>query len=142
MLNLNEVTLVGNLGSDPEKLGAEGARFRLATNRRGKDGTQYTEWHSIVAWGQNAAFALEYLRSGDHAYVSGRLGYREREGGGMYTDIVAFRVQAVGALNAEGQVATSAPATPTTPPANIPPELAALDLEPVADSGPPNDLPF
>ena len=58
MKGLNKVTLIGNLGKDPEISTLEGdialAKFTLATNESYKDqngNTQtITDWHNIVAW--------------------------------------------------------------------------------------------
>lgn len=82
---LNKAMLIGNLGADPEvrytKNGQAVANFRMATNEVYKDrqGTRQerTEWHNIVAWGQLADFAQNYLKKGSRVYVEGRLQTRD-----------------------------------------------------------------
>lgn len=71
----NTVTLVGNLGQDPElRYTAKGlaqVRFSVATSY-GKDDNKKTTWHSCVAWGEMAeAIASEFVK-GNRAIVMGR----------------------------------------------------------------------
>lgn len=87
MKSLNKVTLLGNLGKDPEvRYTASGkavATFSMATtfswkNQNGEYQEQ-TEWHRIVAWGRLGEICGEYLKKGDKAYIEGRLQTREWE---------------------------------------------------------------
>ena len=79
--SVNKVTLLGNLGKDPEvKFTPQGtpvAKFSLATNERykDKDGNwqDRTEWHNIVVWQRLAEIAGEYLKKGGKVYIEGRL---------------------------------------------------------------------
>ena len=58
MRGLNKVTLIGNLGKDPEVQVLEGnvvvAKFSLATSEsyRDKSGQPHTstDWHTVVLW--------------------------------------------------------------------------------------------
>lgn len=87
--SLNKVTLIGNLGADPEVRSTSGggrvAQFSLATSRQwtGTDGNKQekTEWHRCVVWnskGQQLADVVErYLKKGDKVYVEGRVEYRQ-----------------------------------------------------------------
>ena len=101
MRGLNKVTLIGNLGRDPEVQTISGdiavARFAIATNEsyrddRGKLHTK-TDWHPVVAWRGLADLAQKYLRKGSHLYVEGKLknrSYEDKEGIKRYvTEIVA-----------------------------------------------------
>ena len=70
--SINKVILVGHIGNKPEgryiPSGTPTASFSLATNEswidsdKGKQ--ERTEWHNIVAWGQLADFATEYIQKG------------------------------------------------------------------------------
>ena len=79
--SVNKVTLLGNLGKDPEvKYTPQGkpvAKFSLATNERykDKDGNwqDRTEWHNIVLWERLAEIAGEYLKKGSKVYIEGRI---------------------------------------------------------------------
>jgi single-strand DNA-binding protein len=87
--SLNKVTLIGNLGNDPEVRstpnGSRVASFSLATSRQwtgqAGDKQEKTEWHRCVAWnskGAGLADLLEkYVHKGDKLYVEGRIEYRQ-----------------------------------------------------------------
>ena len=88
--SLNRVTLIGNVGGDPEIRTTPGggrvANFSLATTRQwtGQSGDKQekTEWHKIIAWdsarGAKLADVVEkYVKKGDKLYVEGRIEYRQ-----------------------------------------------------------------
>ncbi|MBX9928980.1 MAG: single-stranded DNA-binding protein, partial [Gemmatimonadaceae bacterium] len=91
--SLNKVTLIGNLGSDPEirttPNGSKVAQFSIATSRQwnGTNGEKQekTEWHKCVAWNQGTkgsglADVIErYVKKGDKLFVEGRIEYRQYE---------------------------------------------------------------
>lgn len=77
MLN---VSLLGNLGSDPEmKYGQNGAgrlQFNVAVNQRTRvegQWTEKTEWVRCTVFGQRAESLSQYLKKGMRVYVAGRL---------------------------------------------------------------------
>jgi len=87
MMGVNRVTLLGNLGADPETKKTAGGQsitlFNLATsnswtNREGQR-QEHTEWHRIVVWGKLAETCAEYLAKGRKVYVDGRLQTRSWE---------------------------------------------------------------
>jgi single-strand DNA-binding protein len=87
----NYVTLVGNLGSDPEfkklETGVQVAEFRIACNEiRNSDGqrTERTHWFSCTAFGKLAEICREYLKKGRRVGIHGSLYYSswENEKGG------------------------------------------------------------
>jgi single-strand DNA-binding protein len=87
--SLNKVTLIGNLGNDPEVRSTPGgnrvATLSLATSRSWVDqnGTKQekTEWHRCVVWNtkgsQLADIVEKYVKKGDKIYVEGRIEYRQ-----------------------------------------------------------------
>ena len=91
--SLNKVTLIGNLGADPEirttSNGSKVAQFSLATSRQWNSASgekqEKTEWHKCVAWnsgqkGSGLADVIErYAKKGDKLYVEGRIEYRQYE---------------------------------------------------------------
>ena len=85
---LNKITVIGNLGTDPEMRytpsGSAVTNFSLATNRSytTSDGErrEETEWFRIVAWNQLAEQVNQYLTKGRRAYVEGRLRSSSWEG--------------------------------------------------------------
>ncbi len=79
--SINEVRLIGNLGSDPELKSLPGdktvASFRLATSEtwrtaEGKDESR-TDWHNIEVWGAQAKSCGEFLTKGRRVFVAGAL---------------------------------------------------------------------
>jgi single-strand DNA-binding protein len=80
----NRVTLIGNLGQDPETKTTEtGKKFThctLATKDgyKNADGQKVSEttWHNIVAWNGLAEIAGKYLKKGKEVAVEGRIVYR------------------------------------------------------------------
>lgn len=81
------MTLIGNLGKDPEIQYLEGniavAKFPLATTESFKDKTgqmiSQTEWHTVVLWRGLAELAQRYLHKGSLVYIEGRLRTRNWE---------------------------------------------------------------
>jgi single-strand DNA-binding protein len=85
--SVNKVTLLGNLGKDPEvkytPQGTAVAKLALATNERYKDKDgqwqDRTEWHNVVLWQRLAEIAGEYLKKGSKVYIEGKLQTRSWE---------------------------------------------------------------
>ncbi len=91
--SLNKVTLIGNLGNDPEIRTTNGgnkvAQFSIATSRQWSSASgekqEKTEWHKCVAWNQGtrgtglADIIEKYVKKGDKLYVEGRIEYRQYE---------------------------------------------------------------
>jgi len=81
MRGLNKVTLIGNLGKDPDIQVLDGnvpvAKFSLATSEtyRDKSGQLHTstDWHTVVLWRGLAELAQAYLRKGSLVYLEGKL---------------------------------------------------------------------
>ena len=81
MASINRVTLIGNLGRDPERQttsnGTPYAKFSVATNESYQDrnGTwqKSTEWHNVKVWGASVDRVLQQLRKGSLVYIEGSL---------------------------------------------------------------------
>src|SRR6476620_971194 len=104
--SLNKVTLIGNLGNDPEVRSTTGgsrvATFSLATSRQWNDAAgakqEKTEWHRCVVWNtkgsQLADIVERYVKKGDKLYVEGRIEYRQwqdKEGQTRYSTEINVR---------------------------------------------------
>lgn len=109
MASVNRVTLLGNLGRDPETRatpsGAQVCNVTIATSRSWKDKAtsekvEETEWHRVVFYDRLAEIAGEYLKKGKPVYVEGRLKTRkwtDKDGVEKYTtEIVAESMQLLG----------------------------------------------
>ncbi len=77
---VNNVQLIGRLGSDPKvtevKNGNKVARFSIATTEFYKVKDEFKErtyWHSIVAWDNNAEKVAEKCVKGSEVVLSGKL---------------------------------------------------------------------
>jgi single-strand DNA-binding protein len=98
--SLNRVTLLGNLGADPEfrttPNGQSVATLNLATSYSYKDKNgewqEQTDWHRLVCWERMAEIARDYLNKGSKIYVEGRLrsrSYEDKDGVTKYiTEII------------------------------------------------------
>lgn len=83
MASINRVTLIGNLGRDPEMRylpsGEAVASFSVATTEQWKDKTggkqERTDWHRIEFIGRTAEVCGEYLKKGAPVYIEGRIQY-------------------------------------------------------------------
>jgi single-strand DNA-binding protein len=105
MAYLNQVQLIGNVGSDPEvrslQGGATTASFRLAVSERFKDRNgnkqENTEWVNITVWNTRAEFVQKYLHKGSNVFLSGKLRTRQwtdKENNKRYTtEVVAENIQ-------------------------------------------------
>ncbi|MCF7906707.1 single-stranded DNA-binding protein [Patescibacteria group bacterium] len=105
-MNVNKVTILGNLTRDPEtksiSSGQTVSSFSVATNRFWNDKSsgekkKKTEYHNIIAWGRLAEIVQQYLSKGGLVYVEGRLqtrNWEDDQGNKKYrTEIVAERIQ-------------------------------------------------
>ncbi len=76
---VNEVRLVGYLGDQPKRY-ENRVVMSLATvtsSKRGEQWDRHTDWHRIVAWGDQAEIA-EIFGKGDHIEVTGYLHSSQR----------------------------------------------------------------
>ena len=108
MASLNKITIIGNLGKDPEMRytpsGNPVTSFSVATSRRYNSASgepkEETEWFNVVVWQKQAETCNQYLSKGQQVYVEGRLHTRSWEGkdGQMHfmVEITANRVLFLG----------------------------------------------
>ena len=112
---VNKVTLIGNLGADPETRympsGGAVTNLRIATSDSWKDKSsgeqrEKTEWHRVVYFNRLAEVAAEYLKKGSQIYVEGKLQTRKWEGSDgqdrYTTEIVGSELQMLGGRGGGG----------------------------------------
>ena len=131
--SLNKVTLIGNLGNDPEVRSTTGgsrvATFSLATSRQWNDAAgakqEKTEWHRCVVWNtkgsQLADIVERYVKKGDKLYVEGRIEYRQwqdKDGQTRYSTEINVRELIMLSRGAAAEISTASPArgAPRPPP--------------------------
>lgn len=85
---MNQVTLIGHLGRDPEirrlENGNPVAKVSLATTEKWMDKNQewqeHTEWHNVVLWNNAAKNAEKYLKKGKKVTIFGKNKTRKWQG--------------------------------------------------------------
>lgn len=97
MAGLNKVTLIGNLGANPETRnlddGGQLAKFNMATtedwvDKQTGERKSTTEWHRVVVFGGLTTIVAKYLKKGSKVYVEGKLKtkkWTDKEGVERYT---------------------------------------------------------
>jgi single-strand DNA-binding protein len=102
--SLNKVTLIGNLGRDPEirttQDGREIANFSLATKESWKDKMsgerkEKTEWHRVVVFAPGLVNIVKnYVHKGSKLYIEGALQTRkwtDQSGAEKYTTEIVLQ---------------------------------------------------
>ncbi len=102
--SINKVTLIGNLGKDPEiramQSGSEICNLTIATSESWKDKAtgerkEKTEWHRVVIFNEGIVrVAKEYLKKGSKVYIEGQLQTRKwtnKEGQEQYSTEVVLQ---------------------------------------------------
>lgn len=130
-MSFNKVTLVGNLGKDPElrytPQGDAVCSFTMATNEK-RQGENVSTWFKVTLWRKTAEAAAKYLAKGTPVYIEGRLSVEEwtdRDGKERYTLAVnGTDMQFIGAPS-QGQAEPPPPSftgdrTPSRDPSEIP----------------------
>lgn len=90
MASLNKVTLIGNVGKDPEIRtttdGKEIANLTIATSESWRDKTtgekkEKTEWHRVVVFNEGLTKVVKnYVKKGSKLYIEGSLQTRKWQG--------------------------------------------------------------
>jgi single-strand DNA-binding protein len=145
MSGVNKITLIGNLGRDPEiryaQSGMAICKLSLAVTERVKDGDGWkdaTEWFRVTLFSKMAENAAQYLQKGRQVYVDGRLKsskYQDKEGVERTSiEVIANNIQFLGSGPGRAVRSGSDEGAPvTTPP---------VDAPPAADGFIDDDLPF
>ncbi len=95
-MSFNKITIIGNLGRDPElrytPQGDAVCDFSVAVNDRKRDKagewSDVTTWFKVTFWRKQAENASKYLTKGRQVYVEGRLQVEEwtdRDGNNRYS---------------------------------------------------------
>jgi single-strand DNA-binding protein len=106
---LNRVTLIGNLGQDPELRYTQSNQgvlsVRIATtesyfDNNTKERKERTEWHSVIIWGKRGEALNKLLSKGSRICIEGRLqtrSWEDQQGTKRYsTEVVASNVVLLG----------------------------------------------
>lgn len=106
---LNRVTLIGNLGQDPELRYTQSNQgvlsLRMATtesyfDNNTKERKERTEWHTVIIWGKRGEALNKIITKGSRICIEGRLqtrSWEDKTGNKRYTtEIVANNVILLG----------------------------------------------
>ncbi len=120
MRGVNKVTLLGNLGNDPDVKympnGNAVANISIATSETWKDKQsgekkEKTEWHRVVFFGKLAEIVGQYLKKGSKVYIEGKLQTRkwQKDGQDHYsTEVIVDIGGTMQMLDAGGSSQSSA----------------------------------
>lgn len=140
MNGINKVTLLGNVGKEPDVKhlpNATVAQFSLATTESYKkkgeqEWTEETSWHNIVCWRNQADTVEKYIKKGSLVYIEGKIKQRswdDKDGQKKYiTEIVVDRIIPLAKLKEKDDVTSQ----------NAPLDTAEV-IPPPTES---DDLPF
>ncbi len=147
MASLNKVTLIGNLGADPETRymtnGDAVCNINLATTDSWRDKAsgeqrEATEWHRLVFYRRLAEIANQYLRKGSQIYVEGKIQTRkwtDKDGIERYTtQVVVGEMKMLGKRQAGQDQPQTDRADPFAPQDSAPPSNSASPID--------DDIPF
>jgi single-strand DNA-binding protein len=125
MASLNRVTLIGNVGKDPEirktQAGKSIANFSVATSEtwKSQDGEKHekTFWHNCVCFNEGLSGVIEkYVRKGSKIYVEGSLQTRkwqDQSGQDRYSTEVVLSAYNGQIILLDKSNSTSKPDTPS-----------------------------
>lgn len=108
MASLNRLTIIGNLGKDPEMkytpAGNPVTTFSVACTEvftSNEEKKQITEWFNVVAWNKLAETCNSYLNKGKQVYIEGKVRTKSWEGNDgqkhYKTEVIADKVIFLGA---------------------------------------------
>ena len=127
MASLNKVSLIGNLGSDPEVRrlpdGTATTTLSIATtdtwtDKETREKKEKTEWHRVVFFQGLAEIVGQYLKKGSQIYVEGKLRTRkwtDKDQIERYTtEIVVSEMQMLGKKDSSDASAAPRPSVPAS----------------------------
>ena len=108
---MNQITVIGNLGADPElrytPAGKSVATFNIAVSHRYTDGNgqrmEHRDWFRITAWDKLGETANEFLRKGHKVCVTGRVNLEEWDGEKGHRAQMAITANSMEFLTPKGQ---------------------------------------
>ncbi len=105
MLNINEVRLIGRLGTDPEiiKYGKDNEKELLKLSVGTNDFQDNVSWHNVVVFGeQQIAFINKHAKKGTSLYVEGQITYKVKDNV-KYTSICVSQYHNIILLDSKNQ---------------------------------------
>lgn len=147
--SINKVTLLGNVGKDPEirstPSGVMVASFGLATSDRYQDAQgnwqDRTEWHNLKAFKRTAEIVRDYVKKGSKLYIEGKISTNSWDD--KETGVKKYRteilVNELVLLSGRDEGSGGASAGGYSRPASTSSSTANFDQRPPAAAGAPDD---
>ncbi len=106
MLNVNEVRLIGRLGTDPRLIEyAEGQLLKLSLGTN--DFKKNVHWHNIIVFGEKQIeFINKHAKKGSSLYVEGELTYKVKDEV-KYTSVLVSQFHNIILLDSKTQDTTT-----------------------------------
>ncbi len=126
MASYNKITLVGNVGSDPQLKVFEQskvAEFSVAVNEsyndRNGQRVEKTDWFRIGVWGQRADVIMNYVKRGAQIMIEGKLTVRTWQDAASGKERFGLDVRAsdfvlLGGPNSDGRSQLPPPGAPSS----------------------------
>ena len=152
--SVNKVTLIGNLGNDPEMKalpsGNQVANFSIATtdswrDRNSGEMQERTEWHRVVCFERLAEICGQYLRKGSRIYIEGTLRTRswEQDGQKRYTTEIIGREMMMLDGRGDADMTSRAPVQSRPQSESAPQQAVAPPVsQPMPDPNIDDEIPF
>jgi len=136
MSGLNKISLIGNLGRDPEvrytQDGLAVTNFSMAVSEKFKEkgeSKERTLWFKVTAFGKLGEICGQYLTKGKQVYIEGRLQtseWTDKEGNNRFSlEVVASQMVMLGSANGNGQTESK----PETKPSIVSVYVPAMPAE-------------
>jgi single-strand DNA-binding protein len=131
MAGYANITIVGNVGKDPEQKDSKAgpmAKFSVGVSTR-RDAE--TQWFNVTAWGKTAEVVMKYVKKGGSVLVSGELQVRQyQDKQGQTKSSVDVNARELVLLGKKDDAANERPVSP--------PAKFQAPQKPILD----DDLPF
>ncbi len=105
MININEVRLIGRLGTDPEiiKYGKDNEKELLKLSVGTNDFQDNVSWHNVIVFGEKQIdFINEHAKKGSALYIEGQISYKVKDDV-KYTSIVVSQYHNLILLDSKNQ---------------------------------------
>ncbi len=156
MKGVNQATIIGTLGRDPEtktfQNGGSITSFSVAVNESWNDKNtgekkEHTEWLNIVANGKLAEICAQYLKKGSKVYICGKIKTRkwqDQQGVERYTtEIIGSEMQMLDSRQDGGSNNTyQQPAQQARQPVQNTVRQQAPQQQPIYDDFDDQNIPF
>lgn len=91
---MNNITLIGRLGNDPEQNEKRTVTTLSVATNDGFGDNEKTNWHTCKIFGKTQDIAIKYLSKGDMVALEGRVDYNKHEDK-YFTNVLVSRLHLI-----------------------------------------------